>query len=527
MFPGRDARWEKRRRRRPCELKPVGRFANAARADAARSGAQPVRVPPAEGGHRNRVHPKVRTLTQIMTRRIAWLALFLGLAPWALVMARARPPNFIVILVDDLGWTDLGCQGSKFYETPHIDRLAREGMRFTQAYAACTVCSPTRAALLTGKYPARLHITDWIPGHARPDAKLNVPDWRMFLPHEERTLAEALRDAGYATASIGKWHLGGPEFYPERHGFDVNIAGFEKGSPPSYFAPYKIPTLTDGPPGEFLSDRLTDEAVRFIEAHRDRPFFIYLPHYAVHTPLMAKSNVIAKYQAKADPSHPQRHPVYAALVESVDDSVGRILQTLETLQLARDTVIVFTSDNGGLVLRNVTSNLPLREGKGSAYEGGVRVPLIVKWPGVTRPGSVCDAPVITPDFYPTLLEIAGLKPARGQVVDGMSLVPLLRGRGAIRRDALFWHYPHYHPGGATPYGAIREGDWRLVEFYEDNHVELYNLRRDIGEKHNLAESEPALAKRLRDKLHAWRQRVGAQMPSPNPNYDPARAAANP
>ncbi len=461
-------------------------------------------------------------------KRCWWLALSLAaLVSGTPSPVAARPPNLIFILVDDLGWTDLGYQGSTFYETPNIDRLAREGMRFTQAYAACTVCSPTRAALLTGKYPARLHITDWITGHVRPHAKLRPPDWRMYLPHEERTIAEALRAAGYATASIGKWHLGGPEFYPQTHGFDVNIGGFEKGSPPSYFAPYKIPTLADGPKGEFLTERLTDEAIRFIETHRDRPFFLYLPHYAVHTPLMARSNVIARYSAKADPNHPQHHPVYAAMVESVDQSVGRILRTLETLRLAEHTVIFFSSDNGGLVLREVTSNLPLRAGKGSPYEGGVRVPLLVKWPGVTRPGSMCDTPVITPDFYPTMLQIAGLKPEAGQVLDGVSLVGLLRGGRTLQREALYWHYPHYHPGGATPYGAIREGDWRLVEFYEDNHVELYNLREDIGERHDLAGRFPKVARRLRDRLHAWRERVGAQMPLPNPDYDPARAANPP
>jgi len=468
--------------------------------------------------------------------RIGWKARWFGLLLAAVASgvggdgasAAGRPPNFIVILVDDLGWTDLGCQGSTFYETPHIDRLAREGMRFTQAYAACTVCSPTRAALLTGKYPARLHITDWITGHVRPHAKLKVPDWTMHLPLEERTIAEALKAAGYATASIGKWHLGGPEFYPEKQGFDLNIAGFDKGSPPSYFSPYKIPTLPDGPPGEFLSDRLTDEALGFIEQNRARPFFLYLPHYAVHTPLMGKSNVIARYAARANPAEPHHNATYAALIESVDDSVGRILQKLDELKLTDDTAIFFTSDNGGLIgppQRRVTSNRPLREGKGSAYEGGVRVPLLIKWPGITRPGSVCDTPVITPDFYPTLLAMAGLKPARGQVVDGESLVPLLRGRGAFKRDTLYWHYPHYHPGGATPHGAIREGDWRLLEFYEDNHVELYNLRDDIGEQRDLAATLPEKAERLRQKLHAWRVQVGAQMPTPNPDYDPARAAA--
>ena len=440
-----------------------------------------------------------------------------------LAVAKTRPPNVIFILVDDLGWTDLGCQGSKFYETPNIDRLAREGMRFTQAYSACTVCSPTRAALLTGRYPARLHLTDWIAGHVRPQAKLKVPDWQMHLPLAERTTAEAFKDAGYVTASIGKWHLGGPEFYPDRQGFDVNIGGTDRGQPPSYFSPYGIPTLTEGPKGEFLSDRLTDEALKFIERNQATPFFVYLPHYAVHTPLMGKPEVIAKYQRKADPQNLQHNPTYAALVESVDDSVGRILQTLADLKLADRTVIIFTSDNGGLVQRDITSNRPLRAGKGSHYEGGVRVPLLVKWPGVTRPGSVCDAPVITPDFYPTLLEITGLKPRRRQVLDGESIVPLLNQTGALRRDAIYWHYPHYHPGGATPYGAIREGDWKLIETYEDNRVELFNLRDDLAEATDLAARLPEKTQALRQKLHVWRQQVGAQMPTPNPDYDPTLA----
>ncbi|HEY9172567.1 MAG TPA: sulfatase [Verrucomicrobiae bacterium] len=430
----------------------------------------------------------------------------------------AQPPNIIFILVDDLGWTDLGCQGSKFYETPNIDRLAREGMRFTQAYSACTVCSPTRAALMTGKYPARLHVTDWIRGHDYPKAKLKVPDWTMCLPLEERTIAEVLKEAGYATASIGKWHLGGRQFYPDKQGFDVNLGGCDKGQPPSYFSPYGIPTLPDGPPGEFLSDRLTDEAIKFIEQNKAKPFFVFVPHYAVHTPLMGKSNVVAKYRAKADTNSPQRNAQYAALVESVDDSVGRLLRRLDELRLAENTVIFFTSDNGGLVLNDVTSNRPLRAGKGSAYEGGVRVPLIVKWPRMTQPGSVCGTPVITPDFFPTLLEVAGLSSSPQSVLDGESLVPLLRQSGKLKRDAIYWHYPHYHPGGATPHSAIRDGDWKLIEFFEDNRVELYNLKDDIGEQADLAAKWPQQAKQLRERLQAWRRQVGAQMPTPNPDY---------
>jgi len=429
-------------------------------------------------------------------------------------------PNIIFVLVDDLGWTDLGCMGSRFYETPNIDQLASQGMRFTQAYSACTVCSPTRAAVMTGKYPARLHITDWIPGHVRPHAKLKVPDWTMYLPLKETTIARALQSAGYATASVGKWHLGGEPFYPDRHGFDLNIGGTDKGSPSSYFAPYRIPTLSEGPSGEFLSDRLTAEALKFIEQNKDRPFFIYLSHYAVHTPLMAKPEVVEKYKKKVRPESPHRNPVYAGLVESVDDSVGRILRKLDELKLSENTIILFTSDNGGLL--SSTSNVPLRAGKGSAYEGGVRVPLIVKWPGVTRPGSVCDTPVISVDYFPTMLAMAGVKEDPRHVVDGESLVPLLKQTGSLQRDAIYWHYPHYHAGGATPYSAIRQGDFKLIEFFEDNHVELYNLKEDIGEKDDLAAKMPEKARELRAKLAVWRERVDAQLPSRNPDYDPAK-----
>ncbi|MCX8155432.1 MAG: sulfatase [Verrucomicrobiae bacterium] len=454
-------------------------------------------------------------------RVTCWLLLLVGgIGSNAVLPLQAAPerPNFIFILVDDLGWTDAGCYGSRFYQTPHLDRLAREGMRFTQAYAACTVCSPTRAAILTGKYPARLHLTDWIAGHARPYARLKPPAWTKYLPAEELTLAEALKPLGYATASIGKWHLGGTNSYPEKHGFDFNLGGTDRGQPPSYFAPYKIATLPDGPAGEYLTDREAAEACRFIEQNRARPFFLYLPHHAVHTPLQAKREVQEQYLARIQPGSRQTNAAYAAMVQSVDDSVGRILDKLAELKLAERTLIFLTSDNGGLV--PVTDNSPLRAGKGSAYEGGVRVIAIVKWPGVTPPGSVNDTPIISMDFYPTLLEIAGVPLRPGQRMDGESLVPLLRGTGRLQRTALFWHYPHYHPGGATPYGAIREGDFRLVEFFEDHRLELYDLKNDIGETQNLAAARPELAARLRARLAAWRQEVGAQMPLPNPDYAP-------
>lgn len=437
-------------------------------------------------------------------------------------------PNIVFILIDDMGWTDLGCFGSTFYETPNIDRLAAQGMKFTQAYAACTVCSPTRASIMTGKYPARLHLTDWIAGSKKPKAKLKIPDWLMHLPLEENTIAKALKPAGYVSASIGKWHLGGPEYFPEKHGFDLNRGGCDKGQPPSYFSPYRIPTLEDGPPGEYLTDRLGDEALKFIESNKDRPFLLYWPHYAVHMPLQAKRPIVDRYQAKVKPGMDQNNATYAAMIESVDDAVGRMMAKLDELKLASRTVVVFTSDNGGLL--KSTSNKPLRAGKGSAYEGGVRVPMIVRWPGVVAPGSVCETPVISLDGYPTMLEIAGLpaegaakagvRPEAKQVVDGASLVPLLKGAGGFSRDALFWHYPHYHPGGATPYSAVRKGDLRLVEFFEDDRVELYNLKDDIGETKDLAAAMPEKARELRKILADWRASVGAQMPTPNPDYDP-------
>ncbi|MEO6809809.1 MAG: sulfatase, partial [Isosphaeraceae bacterium] len=443
----------------------------------------------------------------------------LGLGPaWALARAdEPSKPNIVLILTDDMGWTDLGCFGSTFYETPNIDRLATQGMKFTNAYAACTVCSPTRASILTGEYPGRLHITDWIAGHNRPFAKLKLPAWTMELSPEISNIARVLKGVGYTSASIGKWHLGPAECWPEKQGFDLNVAGCQRGQPPSYFSPYKIETLTDGPEGEFLSERLTTEALKFIEQSKGQPFFLYLPHYAVHTPLQAKPEVVAKYKAKADPNSPHHNPIYAGLVESVDDSVGRVLDKLDELKLTENTIVVFTSDNGGLI--GPTSNVPLRAGKGSAYEGGVRVPMIVKWPGVVQPGSVCDVPVISADSYPTFSAITGASVPASHAIDGESLVPLLKQSGTLKRDALYWHYPHYHPGGATPYSAVREGDFRLVEFFEDDRVELYNLKNDLGETHDLAAKRPKKAAALRAKLHAWRKSVGAQMPTPNPNAD--------
>ncbi len=448
------------------------------------------------------------------------LGLALSFATLPIRAAAPPQPNVILILVDDLGATDGGVLGSKFYETPNVDRLAAQGVRFTRAYSACTVCSPTRASILTGQYPARQHLTDWIAGHKRPFAKLAVPEWRMFLPTNEMNIARAFKSAGYATASIGKWHLGPPECFPDKQGFDVNIGGYDRGQPPSYFSPYNIPTLTNGPKGEYLTDRESAEACKFMEQNKEKPFFIYLPHYAVHTPIQSKTNVVAKYRSKRGQGGPQTNAAYAALVESVDDSLGRIMAKLDELKLADDTILIYTGDNGGLL--PITSNLGIRAGKGSAYEGGVRVPLIVRWPGKVKAGTTSDTPVISVDFYPTLLELAGLKDAPGHVLDGESLAPLLTQSGPLKRDTIYWHYPHYHPGGATPYSAVREGDLKLIEIFETGAKELYDLRRDPLEKNDLAAQQPEVAARLQRKLATWRKSVDAQLPAPNPNHDAAK-----
>jgi arylsulfatase A-like enzyme len=463
------------------------------------------------------------------------LAALLGLltAEHAWAEAPEPKPNFIFILIDDMGWKDLGCQGSSFYETPNCDKLASQGMRFTNAHAACPVCSPTRASIMTGKYPARLHLTDWLPGRPdRPDQKLLRPKFRQFLPLEETTIAKALKPLGYTSASIGKWHLGGEAYYPEKHGFDLNIGGTDRGSPPSYFFPYKnkayrIPGLDEGKEGEYLTDRLTSEAEKFIEKNKERLFFLYFPHYAVHIPLQAKKDVIGKYQAKAKPDTYQNNPVYAAMVESVDDCVGRILKKLDDLKIADRTVVFFFSDNGGLSVKEgphtpATSNAPLRAGKGYLYEGGIREPLLVKWPGVAKPGSLCDVPVASIDFFPTILEMAGARLEAKQAIDGLSLVPLLNQTGKVKREALYWHYPHYSNQGGNPGGAVRQGDWKLIEFYEEGKLELYNLKDDIGEKNDLVKKMPDKTGELHQLLKDWRMAVDAQMMTPNPDFKPAK-----
>ncbi len=454
--------------------------------------------------------------------RLLLPCVLLGLAAGGAAARAADKTNVIVILMDDLG-----CYGSTYYRTPHLDRFAASGMKFTDAYAACPVCSPTRAALMTGKYPARLNLTDWLPGRTdRPDQKLLRPVINQQLPAGETTLAQVLKSAGYATGHIGKWHLGGKGFEPERRGFDVNVGGDQAGSPRSYFAPYKkvpspsMPGLEKAPEGEYLTDRLTAEAEKFIEQNRDRPFFLYLAHYAVHIPLMARPEVVAKYKA-GGPVGTQNNPIYAAMIESMDDSVGLVLAKLDELKLSDRTAVLFTSDNGGLsVLEGpntpATINSPFREGKGFLYEGGTRVPLLVRWPGVTKAGSVSAVPVSSIDFFPTILDLCGVQ--SDAKVDGVSLRPVLRGEGDLAPRALYWHYPHYSNQGGRPGSSVRQGDYKLVEFFEDGRRELYNLKKDAGETRNLVEEQPEKAKELASKLDAWRHEVGARTMKPNPDY---------
>lgn len=451
-----------------------------------------------------------------------------------------KKPNVIFILIDDMGWRDLCCCGSKYYETPNIDHLASEGMMFTDAYTCGPNCAPTRASLMSGQYTPR-HGVVTVDTSQRGPANLRklipVPN-KTVLDAKITTIAESLKPAGYVSASMGKWHLGDdPELGPIGQGFDVNVGGFQAGHPRSYFSPYRNPELRDGPKGQYLTDRLTDEALKFVEANRDRPFFLYLPHYAVHTPLQAKKDMIEKYKAKKA-SGGQSNPTYASMIESVDQGVGRITAKLNELKMADNTVVIVSSDNGGvggyrefgIKGGEVTSNAPLRGGKGMLYEGGVRVPLIVRWPGVVKAGTRCATPVISVDFYPTLLGIAGAAKPTNQTLDGRSIVSLLRQTGGLKRQAIFWHFPAYLQGSGgtwrtTPAGAIRKDQWKLLEFFEDGRVELYNLDEDIGEKNNLADKMPEKAKELHRLLRNWRKSVHAKVPTElNPKYDPGAGA---
>lgn len=469
-------------------------------------------------------------------------------------------PNVIFILADDLGWSDLACYGSGFYETPYIDELAKEGMRFTNAYAACPVSSPTRASFQTGKYPARLHLTDYIPGGYALAKRRKIIDetcpvtpvsFEQNLPLDELTIAEALKLEGYQTAHVGKWNCSLDSLvFPHYQGYDINIAGCHKGGPGKggYFSPYRNPYLSDGPEGEYLTDRLGDECVKIIRKFKGKPFFINLPFYQVHTPLLAKEEKVRYFEEKArrmgldsltvfevspdwkakqpfqDNSHKERviqsNAAYAAMIASMDENIGKIIYELKRQGLYDNTIIIFTSDNGGLSTSegSPTSNRPLKCGKGFLYEGGIREPLIVRIPGMKKEGTIHDHVIISTDYYPTILELTGSRLRPEQHQDGVSFMPVLYGHEPSKRDAIYWHYPHYSNQGGRPSGAIRAGNYKLIQFYDTGEIELYDIQQDVSEQHNLALRESKIAKRLLNQLNNWRVSVDAAMPIKNKQY---------
>ncbi|MGD9857052.1 MAG: sulfatase [Planctomycetaceae bacterium] len=452
-----------------------------------------------------------------------WIAL-LG-AAWCMDCAcAAEKPNIVLILADDLGWHQAGCYGSAFYETPHVDRLAAGGMRFTNAYAACPVCSPTRASIMTGKSPARLHLTDYIPGSSEQwtTAKLKCPDWCKQLPLEEVTIAEVLKAAGYATGHFGKWHLSRDKEYepgrpgdPGSQGFDDVLTTHKPGA---------------GPQSRYEDDahhvrEITERALAFIENNRERPFFCYVPHNSIHRPITERDELIAKYEAKPGSDRPEHNPIVGAMMETLDASVGRILDQLDELKLAENTLVIFFSDNG--CMWGPEALKPLRGGKADLYEGGIRVPMIVRWPGVVKPESVCDTPVTSVDFFPTLLACIG-RQVDNPDIDGESLLPLFRQSGELTRRSLYWHYPHYHQLGEAPSGAVRHGRYKLIEWFEmsidgietPGAVELFDLEEDLSEQHDLAQARPELTQRLSQELQQWRQRVHAQSMTRNAAAQP-------
>jgi len=489
------------------------------------------------------------------TRRELLKAIGLGsatlAAPRALCSAALpkRRPNILFFLVDDMGWMDSSLYGSRYYKTPNVDRLAKRGMMFTDAYAANPLCSPTRASILTGKYPGRLKITT-PAGHlppqpdvplmketAQPWVRAVTPRGKRFLPLEEYTLAEAFRDGGYETAFIGKWHLGHEPWWPRKQGFDVNIAGGQYPGPPSYFSPYRIKTLPDGPKGEYITDRLTDEAVKYLGRRREKPFLLCMWHYAVHAPFQAKDEITKTYRGKIDPRGKQGCAIMASMLQSMDESLGRILDKLDELKIADDTIIIFTSDNGGNMYNEVegrtpTNNYPLRSGKGNIHEGGVREPCIIVWPGTVKPGSKSSEIISSIDYYPTMLEMAGLSPKADQIIDGESLTGVLTG-AALKREAIFCHFPHYIPAtGNLPSTSVRKGKWKLIRVYGEGEnctpgYELYDLSEDIGESINLAETMPEKVRELDALISRHLKQTGAIVPIPNPRYDPNAKPAPP
>ncbi len=476
-------------------------------------------------------------------------------------VAEHSPRNVLVIVADDLGWTDLGCYGSDFYETPAIDGLAAGGVRFTNGYASCPVCSPSRASLMTGKSPARLGLTAHI-GAPQPEqygdkTRLLPASYRSNLPLGETTLGEVFHDAGYATFFAGKWHLGSDDrHWPEYQGFDQNVGGWSQGGPfggKQYFSPYGNPRLPNGPPGEHLPDRLATETTRFIDTHRHKPFFAVLSFYSVHVPLVAREDLRQKYERKRNPFGEYDRPiwgvepsgvtrvrmlhdsaVYAAMIEAMDQAVGKVLKKLDELELADDTVVVFTSDNGGLSTGDraisadqgwPTSNRPLRAGKGWLYEGGVRVPLVIRAPGANA-GSENGLPVSGEDLFPTIASLAGLEEREHGGLDGIDVSAAVRG-DPMERGALYWHYPHFSNQGGGPGSAIREGDWKLIQWFETDRVELYNLAEDVGEVRDLAEVEVERRDDMLAKLVSWRGSMGAKLPQPNPKAELPQTSQRP
>ena len=450
-----------------------------------------------------------------------------------------------------MGWKDLGCYGSTFYETPNIDKLAADGISFTNAYATCPVCSPTRASILTGKYPARLGLTNFIGGYAK--GKLLSAPYINHLPLSEKSIAKILKENGYNTWHVGKWHLGEENYYPKKHGFDVSIGGCHWGMAfRGYFNPWNIPTIDDddAPKGTYLTDYLTDKAIELINTRNEKPYFLNMWYYSVHIPIMAKPEKIEYFRRKKErlgldkiypfesgdnfPTESKKDLVirrrilqssanYAAMVHSVDENVGKILNAIEESGESEDTIVFFTSDNGGLATAesSPTCNSPLSEGKGWMYEGGVRDPLIVKWPGNIEENSVCEIPMIFTDFYPTFLELAGIDLLPEQHQDGISILPLLKGEDIMNDRCLFWHYPHYGNQGGTPGSSIRKGDYKLIEFFEDNHVELYDLKNDIEEKNDISNKFPKITKNLKKLLEKWRKSLEVKIPKKNPDYVPS------
>jgi arylsulfatase A len=502
--------------------------------------------------------------------------------------------NVVFFLVDDLGWADMGYEGSSLYHTPNIDAFAKQGVRFSQAYSTCPVCSPSRASILTGEYPARLHLTDWLPGRKNfPFQKLKNANTIQHLPYEQPTLPQVLKENGYRTAIFGKWHLGEEKDSTQKQGFDLHVPDWNRGWPnDTYFSPYGMKGLEGGPKGEYLTDRLTTEALKWVETNKDQPFFLYLAHFAVHDPIQGRGDLVVKYEHElnhtpkasgppfllegnpddVNPLSPdklksllqqdkrfdgfgllpkrtvkikqhQDNPQFAAMVESMDESLGRLRAKLKELNLDEKTIVIYFSDNGGMSAANLgnpqkiiskykldkqfsTSNLPLRGGKGWLYEGGIREPLIIYWPHEAKNGAVCDVPVVGTDFYPTILDMLQVHASSSadDGKDGVSLVPLLKGSKDVADKLadrpIYWHWPHYSNHGAqSPGGAVRLGNFKLIEYYENNTVQLFDLQNDPSEQHDLSHENPAKVKELTAMLHNWRKSVNAEMPVPNPDYD--------